>query len=139
MEALRFDKKFDYLINISPEVNADSIEVPPLIIQPYVENAIWHGLLHKDRAGRLSIEVSMSSESMLQCVIEDNGIGRAQARELKSKSATTRKSLGIKLTEDRISLVNRHMTMSASVDILDITLPDGQAAGTRVVINIPVM
>jgi len=139
MEALRFDKKFDYLINISPEVNADSIEVPPLIIQPYVENAIWHGLLHKDRAGRLSIEVSMSSETMLQCVIEDNGIGRAHARELKSKSATTRKSLGIKLTEDRISLVNRHMTMSASVDILDMTLPDGQAAGTKVIIKIPVM
>ncbi|MHA4844195.1 sensor histidine kinase [Flavitalea antarctica] len=139
MEALRFDKKFDYLINISPDVNADSIEVPPLIIQPYVENAIWHGLLHKERAGRLSIEVSMSSEKMLQCVIEDNGIGRAHARELKSKSATTRKSLGIKLTEDRISLVNRHMTMSASVDILDITLPDGQPAGTKVIIKIPVM
>jgi ligand-binding sensor domain-containing protein/putative methionine-R-sulfoxide reductase with GAF domain len=139
MEALRFDKKFDYLINISPEVNADSIEVPPLIIQPYVENAIWHGLLHKDRAGRLSIEVSMSSENMLQCIIEDNGIGRAHARELKSKSATTRKSLGIKLTEDRISLVNRHMTMNASVNILDITLPDGQAAGTKVIIKIPVM
>jgi ligand-binding sensor domain-containing protein/putative methionine-R-sulfoxide reductase with GAF domain len=139
MEALRFDKKFDYLISISPEVNADSIEVPPLIIQPYVENAIWHGLLHKEVAGRLSIEVSMSSENMLQCIIQDNGIGRAQAKELRSKSATTRKSLGIKLTEDRISLVNKHMTMNASIDILDITLPDGQAGGTKVIIKIPVM
>lgn len=138
MEALRFDKKFDYLINVSPDVNADSIEVPPLIIQPYVENAIWHGLLHKEVAGRLSIVVSMSSPGMLQCVIEDNGIGRAQAKELRSKSATTRKSLGIKLTEDRISLVNKHMTMNASIDIQDLTLADGQAGGTKVIIKIPV-
>ena len=139
MEALRFDKKFDYIIHVSPDVNSDSIEVPPLIIQPYVENAIWHGLLHKDVAGRLTISVSMSSDSMLQCVIEDNGIGRSLAGELRSKSATTRKSLGMKLTEDRISLVNKHTTMNASVDIEDITLPNGQAGGTKVIIKIPVM
>jgi LytS/YehU family sensor histidine kinase len=138
MEALRFDKKFEYIIKVSPEVNADSIEVPPLIIQPYVENAIWHGLLHKEVSGRLIIDVSMVSDSMLQCVIQDNGIGRLQARELRSKSATTRKSLGIKLTEDRISLVNRHARMNASVNIVDVTLPDGVAGGTKVIIRIPV-
>ncbi|RYZ26032.1 MAG: hypothetical protein EOP49_43920 [Sphingobacteriales bacterium] len=103
-----------------------------------MENAIWHGLLHKEVAGRLAISVSMSSPNMLQCTIEDNGIGRTLAKELRSKSATTRKSLGIKLTEDRLSLVNKHTTMNASVDIIDITLPDGQAGGTKVVIKIPV-
>jgi putative methionine-R-sulfoxide reductase with GAF domain len=138
MEALRFDKKFEYGIYISPDVAADSIEVPPLIIQPYVENAIWHGLLHKEVAGRLAISVSMASPGMLQCVIEDNGIGRTLAKELRSKSATTRKSLGIKLTEDRLSLVNKHTTMNASVNIEDVTSADGQAGGTKVIIRIPV-
>jgi LytS/YehU family sensor histidine kinase len=138
MEALRFDKKFDYKIIVDDGVNTDSIEVPPLIIQPYVENAIWHGLLHKEIAGQLTIHVSMITETMLQCTIEDNGIGRQLAKELKSKSATTRKSLGIKLTEDRISLVNKHAQLNASVDIIDLKLDNGQAMGTKVIIKIPV-
>lgn len=138
MEALRFDKKFDYRIVVDEGVSTDSIEVPPLIIQPYVENAIWHGLLHKEVAGQLVIHISMISEGMLQCIIEDNGIGREQAKELRSKSATTRKSLGIKLTEDRISLVNRHARLNASVDIVDL-VDDGQAKGTKVIIKIPVL
>jgi ligand-binding sensor domain-containing protein/putative methionine-R-sulfoxide reductase with GAF domain/anti-sigma regulatory factor (Ser/Thr protein kinase) len=137
MEALRFDKKFDYRIIVDEGVNTDSIEVPPLIIQPYVENAIWHGLLHKEVAGQLTIHVSMVTEGMLQCIIEDNGVGREQAKELKSKSATTRKSLGIKLTEDRISLVNKHARLNASVDIIDL-VDDGQPRGTKVIIKIPV-
>jgi len=108
MEALRFDKKFNYKIIVADNVNPDSIEVPPLIIQPYVENAIWHGLLHKESGGQLNLSVTMINENMLECIIEDNGVGRAKAKELKSKSATTRKSLGMKLTEGRISLLNKH-------------------------------
>src|SRR4029453_3745956 len=73
MEALRFDKKFTYEIIVDEDVKADSIEVPPLIIQPYVENAIWHGLLHKEKGGNLRIQVAMSGESMLQCTVQDDG------------------------------------------------------------------
>ena len=122
MEALRFDKKFNYKIIVADNVNPDSIEVPPLIIQPYVENAIWHGLLHKENGGQLNLSVTMLNENMLECIIEDNGVGRAKAKELKSKSATTRKSLGMKLTEGRISLLNKHTELNASVDIIDLTL-----------------
>src|SRR6185503_2433203 len=76
MEALRFDKKFSYNITIEKNLSTDNIDVPPLIIQPYVENAIWHGLLHKESDGRLDIYVNMIDENMLQCIIEDNGVGR---------------------------------------------------------------
>jgi LytS/YehU family sensor histidine kinase len=138
MEALRFDKKFSYEIKLAEGVPADSIEVPPLIIQPYVENAIWHGLLHMERVGHLKIHISLPSENMLQCVIEDNGIGRARARELKSKSATTKKSLGMKLTENRISLLNRHAQLNASVEIIDLVKEENEAAGTKVILNIPI-
>jgi len=138
MEALRFDKKFAYRIVVDESVNPDSVEVPPLIIQPYVENAIWHGLLHKETPGCLCITVSMPEDNMLQCIIEDNGIGRQKAKELKSKSATTRKSLGMKLTEDRLTLLNKYAEVNASVDIIDLVNGNEEAGGTKVILKIPV-
>ncbi|MBC7949748.1 MAG: histidine kinase [Chitinophagaceae bacterium] len=138
MEALRFDKKFTYEINVENNLGTDTIEVPPLIIQPYVENAIWHGLLHKENSGHLSISVRMASEGMLQCIIEDNGIGREKAKELRSKTATSRKSLGMQLTENRLSLLNKHAELNASIEIIDLMNGHNQAGGTKVVLNIPV-
>jgi LytS/YehU family sensor histidine kinase len=138
MEALRFDKKFSYHFDIADNINADSIEVPPLIIQPYVENAIWHGLLHKENGGMLIIRVKMINESMLQCEVEDNGIGREKASELKSKSAISRKSLGMKLTESRLSLLNKYAAVNASVDIVDLKEKNGESTGTKVILKIPV-
>lgn len=138
MEALRFDKKFSYRIIVDDKVGAECVEVPPLIIQPYVENAIWHGLLHKESGGELNIHVSMIGEGMLQCVIEDNGVGRDKARELKSKSATSRKSLGMKLTEDRLTLLNKHAELNASIDIIDLKNDHNLSLGTKVILKIPV-
>ena len=138
MEALRFDKKFNYSINIDKGISTDNIEVPPLIIQPYVENAIWHGLLHKESDGRLDIYISMIDDNMLQCVIEDNGVGRIKSQELKSKSATSKKSLGTKLTENRLNLLNKSAAINASVDILDLYNGNGNARGTRIILKIPV-
>ncbi len=138
MESLRFNNKFTYNITLDKEVGVDIMEVPPLMIQPYVENAIWHGLLHKEASGHLSINISMLGDNMLQCVIEDDGVGREKAKEYKSKSATTKKSLGMKLTEDRISILNKHHSPNASITIVDLVAPDGEAAGTRVILKIPV-
>ena len=138
MEALRFDKKFTYEIKVEGNLGTDTIELPPLIIQPYVENAIWHGLLHKEDNGHLSIRVSMNGDSMLHCIIEDNGVGREKAKELKSKTATSRKSLGMQLTENRLSLLNKHAELNASIEIIDLKNGNNEAAGTRVILKIPV-
>jgi len=135
MEALRFDHKFTYQIELAEGVSVDTIEVPPLIIQPYVENAIWHGLLHKETAGKLLISIH-TERDMLVCKIEDNGVGREKAKEFKSKSATSRKSMGMKITEDRISILNEHASEKSSVEIVDLTDANGNAAGTCVIINI---
>ena len=80
------------------------LKVPPLIIQPYAENAIWHGLMHKEEKGQLDIEVSQEDD-YLYCKITDNGIGRKKAAELASKSATKHKSMGLKITADRIAMM----------------------------------
>ncbi len=138
MESLRFDKKFDYTIQVDEGINTDSIEMPPLIIQPYVENAIWHGLLHKEESGRLDIHISLAGETILRCIIQDNGVGREKAKELRSKSATTRKSLGLKLTEDRINLLNEHARLNASIEIIDLKNELNQALGTKVILRIPI-
>jgi ligand-binding sensor domain-containing protein/putative methionine-R-sulfoxide reductase with GAF domain len=138
MEALRFDKKFDYRITVDASVNTDNIEVPPMIIQPYVENAIWHGLLHKETTGCLCISISLPEENILQCIIEDDGIGREKAKELKSKSAITRKSLGMKLTENRLTLLNKYAELNASVDIIDLKTTNDEAIGTKVILKIPI-
>ena len=136
MESIRFEKQFTYSIEVAPDVHPDHVYVPPLIIQPYVENAIWHGLLHKEEAGVLKVSVTRKSPMLLECVIEDNGVGRAKARELKSKSASAGKSLGMKLTESRLALLNKHADWNAAVEIIDLHHPDGTPAGTRVVLRV---
>ncbi|MBX2924593.1 MAG: histidine kinase [Chitinophagaceae bacterium] len=138
MESIRFEKQFSYTIEVDDDIQADHLFVPPMIIQPYVENAIWHGLLHKESSGELTITVSMQSAGMLLCVIEDNGVGRARAKELRSKSASAKKSLGMKLTEDRLALLGKQAQMEASVEVKDLKTNDGCAAGTKVIIKIPV-
>lgn len=139
MELIRFEKQFSYSIEVDEDVAADSIYMPPLIIQPYVENAIWHGLLHKEETGNLTIRLKLSKPGLLECCIEDNGVGRARAKELRSKSASTKKSLGMKLTQDRLQLLSREGESGLPViEIEDLYHEDGSAAGTRVVLRIPV-
>lgn len=138
MESIRFEKKFSYKIIVADDVQPDSIYVPPLIIQPYVENAIWHGLLHKEEAGELVIHINRTKSGMLECVIEDNGVGREKAKELRSKSASGKKSLGMKLTEDRLALLNREAQFDSSVEVQDMKTQGGEARGTRVIVKIPI-
>ena len=80
----------------------------------------------------------MDGESLLKCVIEDNGVGREKAKELRSKTATSRKSLGMQLTEHRLSLLNKHAELNASIEIIDMSNGHGEASGTKVILQIPV-
>ncbi|MEO8147669.1 MAG: two-component regulator propeller domain-containing protein [Bacteroidia bacterium] len=137
MESIRFENKFSYEIKTSDDLNMESIHVPPLIVQPYVENAIWHGLLNKETGGKLTVDVRRNNGA-LQFIVEDDGVGRAKAKELKSKSATTRKSLGMKLTEDRIAILNEHTSEKSSVEIIDSKDANGMNSGTKVIIRIPI-
>src|SRR4030095_11286699 len=92
LERLRFKNSFDCSIICSNEIDADNIFIPPLILQPFAENAIWHGLMHKQGHGHLEIELR-DEQKILTCIITDDGIGRSKAAKLKTKSAENRKSL----------------------------------------------
>jgi tetratricopeptide (TPR) repeat protein len=139
MEVMRFKEKLAYTINVDNNVETDYIEIPPLLLQPYVENAIWHGLMHKEEGGRIDINVSMQKdESLLEINIIDDGIGRAKSAELRSKTATKHKSYGMKVTSERIALINQTYKTGANVTLHDLVHNDGQPAGTQVTIQIPV-
>ena len=139
MEAMRFKEKLKYSINVGNNVEVDYIEIPPLLLQPYVENAIWHGLMHKEEGGKIDVNVAMkTTESLLEINIIDNGIGRARSAELKSKTATIHKSYGMKVTQERIALINQIYKAGANVTIHDLIDTEGNLSGTRVTIQIPV-
>ena len=138
MEMLRFNDKFEYQVNIDKNVEADDIEIPPMVIQPYVENAIWHGLMHKENGkGKLLVNITKTNGT-LSCVVEDNGVGREKAKALKSKSATKRKSFGMQITKSRIDMMNDVLGKRAQVNIVDLKDENGCATGTKVELTIPI-
>jgi two-component sensor histidine kinase len=136
LEALRFNDHFDFTISVDEDLDLGMLKVPPLIIQPYAENAIWHGLMHKKEKGHLEIELSQADDT-LYCRIADDGIGRKKAAELKSKSGKTHQSMGMRITADRIALFQQQRLIHASMQVNDLVLPDGSAGGTEVIIKLP--
>ena len=107
LEALRFDYRFEYNINVPKDIDIDVLKVPPLIIQPYAENAIWHGLMHKEEKGHLVDRYPCRKMIICCFIIKDDGIGRRQSAAMTSKSATKHKSMGLKITADRIANLQR--------------------------------
>jgi tetratricopeptide (TPR) repeat protein len=136
LEAVRFEHHFTYKIIVNDQLYLTGLKVPPLVIQPYAENAIWHGLMHKEDKGTLTIELFEETE-MLCCKITDDGIGRKMAQQQKSKSANTHKSMGMRITAERISLLQRQTNLMTSITINDLVFPDGNAGGTEVFLKLP--
>ena len=137
METSRFEDRFSYQIILDPALEVEHLEVPPLIIQPYVENAIWHGLMNKEDKGHLLIELHRE-RNILCCVITDDGVGRKQAAALKSKSANRNKSLGMQITAHRLELINALNEKATTVEVTDLVDASGEACGTSVLLKIPV-
>lgn len=133
MEQMRFSNRFEYRLTVARDVRTDHLEVPPLLIQPFVENAIWHGLMHKKTPGMLQVRVFYEGKKC--CIeVEDDGIGRRRAIELKSRSATVNKSLGMKMTAERLEVINQLYGTNAVVTTEDLQDAQGEAAGTRVLV-----
>jgi ligand-binding sensor domain-containing protein len=138
IEHLRLDGKFDYHIDIDSGIHIKQAQIPPMILQPYVENAIWHGLMHKDGRGKLLVQVKDMGHQ-IQCIIEDNGIGRLKASEFRGKQSDHKKSVGMQITSDRIALINRIYQIDTQVHVVDLMDEHGTATGTRVIVNIPLI
>jgi tetratricopeptide (TPR) repeat protein len=137
LEELRFKGKIRYKINVAENIDRENTCLPSMILQPFVENAIWHGLMHKedfeDNLLVISIEETNGS---ISCIVEDNGVGRERSRELNSKNLYKNKSLGVKITEERLRILNKNANENL-VKYNDIKDVNHRATGTRVEIRIP--
>jgi ligand-binding sensor domain-containing protein/putative methionine-R-sulfoxide reductase with GAF domain len=132
MEAIRFDNVFEYTIQITPDIDPLTVMVPPMLVQPYVENAIWHGLLHRKVAGsKLDISIRKEADE-LSIQVVDNGVGREEAENQKSRFSSHKKSHGMLITSKRLDIVNRIYKAGASVEITDLVDAEGKPAGTAV-------
>lgn len=137
MEELRFKGKIDYEISVDKTIEVENTYLPPMVLQPFVENAIWHGLMHKEQDTQGCIKISVKEmEDTLVCMIEDNGVGRVKSQKLRDKSLLKTKSLGMKITEERLKLLSKQH-IAELIRIVDLKDPSDEAAGTRVEINIP--
>ena len=135
LEKLRLNNKFDYHIIINDEIDTLFEEIPPMLIQPYIENAIWHGISHKTGSGIIKLTFKLENENLLKCEIEDDGVGRKKAREMK-KETRKKKSLGMTITKERLEIINSLKDTKLSVNIIDL-IDNNIPTGTKIELFIP--
>ena len=139
IESLRFKGKFRYELHISEAVEIDEVYVPPMLIQPYLENAIQHGLLQKPTDDRLlEISFDQKGEELLICEIKDNGIGRKQAAALQAKRTNRHQGIGMSNPKARLRILNQLHKYNITVKTEDLMGENGEALGTCIVVQMPV-
>ncbi|HYV94239.1 MAG TPA: tetratricopeptide repeat protein [Chitinophagales bacterium] len=136
LEALRFSNKFEYKLNISSDIDEENTLIPPMILQPFVENAILHGLQPKEEKGTLEIFLRKENDQLV-CIVEDNGVGRSRSVEINTKKAHKSESLGMKITKERLDILSRLRRVKTGINIVDLFDEKNFAAGTRVEVLLP--
>jgi LytS/YehU family sensor histidine kinase len=132
LEKRRFEDKFVYEIAVAKEINGQDYHIPPMILQPYVENAIRHGIgLRKDNNGRITVRMSLSNGNLV-CIIEDNGVGRKLAAQFRGRNPIEYQSRGMALTEKRIEMFNKANKSPVLITIDDVEDHSEVPAGTRI-------
>lgn len=138
LESARFKDKFQFAIEVDASIPQEQVLIPVFIIQPIVENAIWHGLMHSDRHGEIKIHFYRKAQNDLVVSIRDNGIGREEAEKLQNLSKTDqRKSLGLAIIKRRIALINTQEKTNISISYNDLKAADGSCSGTEVIVHFP--
>ena len=137
IENIRFSNEISYVIDIDKSIDLSKIKVPPLVLQPFLENALWHGLSSKKEDKKIILSVFKSSKEYIEINIEDNGIGRNASALIKSNKVIKRKSIGIELTKERLKNYIKNFENSFSLIFDDLVDDDNNPIGTKVVLKIP--
>lgn len=133
LEQMRINDGFEYIVNIDNDLNLDEVEVPPLFLQPYIENSIWHGIIHAEGDKKVELSIKKEGEN-IRCEVVDNGIGIDTSRSQPHKQISRRKFFGTQATENRIKLLHRQSKVI--VDISDIS--NEETTGTKVTLVFPI-
>jgi hypothetical protein len=138
IESLRFEVQFDFEIIVSDAIKTSSISIPPMLIQPYIENAIWHGLSNlKDRSGKLFLSFELGNNK-LKFILTDNGVGRKKAKELNLKANNSKnESLGMLITHQRLRQLHFDSDLKVEPQITDLINDQNECIGTKIELNLP--
>lgn len=139
LEQLRFEEDFSYEVQVDPALEDTTVLIPAMLIQPYVENAIKHGLLHKEKEKNLWVRIHRKSPELLVAEIEDNGVGRAEVARIQQRKRKRHRSQAQALTVRRLELLTQSYTESFFSETEDLTDVQGVACGTRVTLHIPIV
>ena len=134
LEHFRFQDKFDYSIIVDENVDVESFQIPPMLLQPYIENAVWHGLRYKTEKGHLYITISKKNDTEITITIADDGIGRVRSKDLKTANQQKQKSKGMGNIKKRVAILNDMYKDKVDVSIDD--YQDAEDVGTKVVVTI---
>lgn len=134
LEHFRFKDKFDYKIQVEENVNVDEFQIPPMLLQPYIENAVWHGLRYKSEKGHLDIHISAKSENEITITIADDGIGRQKSKDLKTDHQKKQNSKGMGNIKKRVAILNE--MYKDKVDVCVDDFRDVEDVGTKVVVTL---
>jgi two-component sensor histidine kinase len=137
LEKLRFKDKFEYEINVDDSIDPTDDQIPSMLIQPYLENSILHGIMHKKGTGHIRLGIERQNGHML-CTIEDDGIGRLKSSEIRSAKSANHKSSGMSISHDRLEIINKVNESELNISIEDANPSDTDNPGTRVRLYIPV-
>ena len=137
IENIRFSNEINFKIIVDEGIDTHVIRIPSLILQPFLENALWHGLSSKEGEKNIDLHVSKDKDGFIHIAITDNGVGREAAEKIKQSKVLKRKSVGIDITKERLANFSRDYQNSFDVEMLDLYDSNGIASGTRVVLHIP--
>lgn len=138
LEALRFQNKFQYSIEVDAEIDKENTLIPPLMLQPFVENSIIHGVQNKE-GGLIKINITRTENNMIRCVVEDNGSGMEEppVTEHEQQSEDKRTSLGIKIMQERLNIINQLKKVKAAVQIFNLRDAKNKPGGLRIELLLP--
>ena len=134
LQKLRFDNKFNYAIVIDPKLDKEMVILPPMLGQPFIENAIEHGFIEKDKSYNINIGIWLVNKNLIY-TIEDDGIGIERSKQLKEDIRKEHKSLGMKITQERLQNLKKISKQDIKIEISDLSSENKQ--GTRIVFTIP--
>lgn len=137
IENIRFSNEIDFHIKNDDAVNLNAIKIPPLVLQPFLENSLWHGLSTKKENKKMSITLEKVSNEYIKIEIEDNGIGRKAAAKIKAKKSIQRKSIGIELTKDRLETFAKPLKNNFELTYKDVVNENNKTCGTKVILMFP--
>jgi LytS/YehU family sensor histidine kinase len=137
LEQMRFPNRFEAEVTVAPDINPHTTLIPTMLLQPFVENAINHGLFHKMANGKLSLNITKNENQMLICTLKDNGVGRAAAKGIQQKAGKAYRSRAMQITSERLHALRVIEGYDVRIKVTDLENQDGSAAGTLVRITVP--